>query len=228
MSILVAFLPILFIIVLALVIPVIYRKGGLFTGWKTKWIFIAYFCILIVSVPIAYLLPEKESAYGEKLTDEEIKQLNKDREAFFEDAMNGKIKEGEGTVLKKEWEFKVDESRLTISNFTVNMFILAKRTESNDQRIKVDYYTSKSIVHRIDVTDKLSSPTITFYDNQLVVHDPEHVEIKLASFTNEFITNQFKNDSQDNYEYGSSLGGDLLLLSIPQGVEVEGDIEFIE
>ncbi|MDR7074364.1 hypothetical protein [Fictibacillus barbaricus] len=231
MSLLLAIVPIIVVVLLLSGILFAFKpkkKKPVMGVKKTKWIVGSYAVILIIATVLSFLLPIDRNTAGKSLSKSEVDKIQKVQDSIYGSISNGRFKEQEfkgALIKKKSWSFPFNEKALTFSlrnpdNFSPS--ILVEKT--NAREIQGIYYVGKAIVDGIDVTDKISSPTIHLNHSSLIIGNPDAKEVKFAKFSTAFSFDQFSGKpTVFNHESYGIFGIDILYLKVPKNVQITGD-----
>ncbi|MFE8702961.1 hypothetical protein ACFYKX_20340 [Cytobacillus sp. FJAT-54145] len=192
------------------------------------WGLIGYGAVLLFSFVIfyAYVNPTlNEHSEEEYKTKKDILKAQKAANTLYSFAYEGNIdKLAEGLYLETEWSFSYNGDQLKVhtpNTHNVSM-IITERKETNDGKIEVVNYKSRTIIGDVDFTEKTKVPTVELHENILQVIPPEFVELNLGKFTNEFTTKQFT--GENFYDVARVLGRDILYIRVPKDIQLSGDI----
>ena len=137
--------------------------------------------------------------------------------------------------VKGQWSFEFTEKQLEVVNVdSIGILLMAEIKDTDDGKIQVVEYTTKSIVAGIDVTNEIKSHQVTLQGNKLLLKKPAENRVELRRFKNDFTVTQFTGDSSMDQQkiYSSSMmGSRILILSIPKNVQLDTSkfhIEFID
>lgn len=206
---------------------------------KIKWIFTIYVGILAVSAIVYMFLPKDFYAYeiDSKLhestpapTESEIEEIN-----FYEAVADGTYDQLEGVYQKGKWEFDYTNDELTIRSLDdyLRSDIFVEHKEMNDNKIEAAFYTTKSIIGGIDVTEEQQLPYVNLANNILQITIPRQV-LNFKRFDKEAVIAQFTGGSWIGPSSHSitKVGTQMLYIKVPKDVKIiEAEnvyIEFVE
>ncbi|WP_246943634.1 hypothetical protein [Bacillus pinisoli] len=190
-----------------------------------------YCLLLLVSLCIFYLLPtDTFSSVDEEFGQVDVEEMDQYRNSIYEALYKGDIEETEGIIKNKQWEFPISGEKLTL---TMNeehssLLVLAERSNELDGKIVATYYTMKSYIDGISFSEQLNSPTIKLQDDNLVIIDPEPLELHFYKLKKEFPITQFNPDKREEYMMETTIGVNVLYVKVPENLEVIGNIQFVE
>ncbi len=235
-----AFVP--FVLVL-LIIAVIFlsikfaKRSTIIQKVNVKWVFILYCFLLIVSVPISYFLPVRNSA-NFSVSEEEINKAKRAADYLSTAAFEGKRIDKDkidGVTILKQWEFPFEGKHLEINReeeeYYYPILILIERKDENDNSIQITQYQSKTIIQHVDLTKQEESSLIDIKEESLTIRNPKQKEIRLAKFSKEFTINQFtteKDSSNVFLEDSEIYSNPVLYIQIPKDVVVNGNTDEIQ
>lgn len=155
---------------------------------KFKWILAGYFLILLASAVMLPLLPQEGFADQNIVGEDTLQQQRKASRQLFNFAQMGMPDSVEGVMVPEKWAFEYGGEILTITT-RGNFYnpIIVERKDQNDGLVEVSYYTTRTIMNRIDVTDLIVPPQITLQQDRLIMEHPKQDAFKLAGFRREFI-----------------------------------------
>lgn len=195
------------------------------------WALMGYGTALLFSLVIfyAYVNPALHDGLEYK-TKKDIVKAERAVNNLYSLAYEGNLdKAEEGLYLDTKWSFsfKGDELKVHTPNTNNVTMIIAERKQTNDGKIEVVNYKTRTIIGDVDFTEQTKVPTVELHENVLQVIPPEFVELSLGKFMNEFTIKQFT--GEDFYDVDRVLGRDLLFIRVPKDMQLSGSInELIE
>jgi len=189
-----------------------------------KWILGTYCAVLLTSVLLLYLVPNKGFLYLEEGFFDHEKYVARERVDIVSAAQENKLDQTDGISLLGERNFAYQGEELEISFKTgySNIPVIVKKKEQRDGQIEAAYYTTKTLSNNIDLSDKIKLPQMELIGNQLKLINPEN-EIKLIKFKKNFLIAQFSDSTSYqpenvmNFEWGQK----VLYLQIPHNVQLK-------
>lgn len=232
-----SFIQILFLII---IIAIIYagvnavKKGTLLQKINLKLVLGIYGALLLIAVGVFYLLPIEESLNKVVETQEELAQAGRAGDLLMITASEGKQIEKEnidGVFIKNRWDFPYEAKQLEVTQVDERHgipFILIERKEDDGQIEVIQYYT-RAIIENIELTDEIAPFTIQLEKNQLMISNPNVIDMHVGKFAKEFTISQFT--SQNGIDLFSDVnhihGANVLYIRVPKNVEVEGEVQFV-
>ena len=205
---------------------------------KIKWIMGCYVIVLLLSLAVFQMINDDNFTENHEIIDQEA--IEADNEApsnsnLYYAAREGRLDQTEGVQVKGQWSFEFTEKQLEVVNVdSIGILLMAEIKDTDDGKIQVVEYTTKSIVAGIDVTNEIKSHQVTLQGNKLLLKKPAENRVELRRFKNDFTVTQFTGDSSMDQQkiYSSSMmGSRILILSIPKNVQLDTSkfhIEFID
>jgi hypothetical protein len=229
------------ILFLIIIIAIIYtgvnaiKKGTLLQKLNLKLVLGIYGALLLIAVGLFYLLPIEESLNKVVENQEELAQAERAGGLLMNAAFEGKQIEKEnidGVFIKKQWDFPYEGKQLDITQVGQQYsipFILVERKEDNDGQIEVIHYYTRTIIENIEFTDKRGPFTIQLEKNQLMISNPNMIDIHVGKFAKEFTISQFTSENGlDLFSDRNHIDGtNVLYIRVPKNVEVEGEVQFV-
>ena len=145
---------------------------------------------------------------------------------FYDWAQKGNPDEYEGDINKaKEWEFEFTENELEIAGIydDYDLRIIVERKDTEDGTVEVINYETKTILNRIDVTEKIKKPEVDLVGNKLLFSNLGLNKIEMIKFNEEFILAQLGAEKigQDRRDFRDTvIGWQVIYIRIPKDVEV--------
>ncbi|WP_100407959.1 hypothetical protein [Bacillus solitudinis] len=226
-------LPLLFIGLIILVIVNLKKKKLYLSNMKgshVRILFLGYVIFLVLSVGLFYLMPV-EGMITETKSSTIIEDLNEEQEDFNDAIRQGNIKHLDEVYFSKNWTFPYQGGPIEYEQYSQDIhFIVAQKKDTEE--IKVDYYTTRTIIDEIDFTKELPVPTVVKHENKLLLVQPESYQLDVTKFDQEFTINQFTKGQNQGQKHSSQWGTNALVITIPLEAELEyGDdvhISFIK
>ncbi|MBH0162827.1 MULTISPECIES: hypothetical protein [unclassified Fictibacillus] len=229
-----SFLPILIVfIIVAFGIGVMRSNTKLSLGTrKIRWILGGYTMILAIATVISLsILPNHKN--DEKIaTAAEMSRIEDAQTKAIDNLYSGNVVDLDKVFSeKKKWSFPFNEKSLDIvltEGETGIMSVFAERKSENDGEIEATYHVGKSYIDGVDFTDKVHSPELLLNGQQLTVNNPALVTVSFSRFSPGFAYSQFSKGGHFTQENRSSvIGRDFILLKVPNNIEINGDISWI-
>ena len=225
-------LIIILFLLLILVILLVKRSSFFLRHHIQFWLTAGYILLLLVSPVLLKMLPVENMADKKMKTVSEKDLVNQGDIFLFERALEGRPEQAEGAFVLEQWEFPFNDSLINVE-FPENEVetIIAERKDSADGKIEAVSYATKTIVERIDFSDRMMPHRVTLRGNVLKVDAPKHLKLELGMFSREFAVSQILGESaMSEHASGTTPGSLLLYLRIPADVEVQSKkpITFVE
>ncbi len=132
----------------------------------------------------------------------------------------GRIEELKGIYKSKVYEFNIGEERLEINDSGFGGYnIWVEREDTDDGKIEVFSYRTKSFTYGVDVTEKILLPDIEFRGNVLTIK-PLAVRFEYTAFTNDFTVSQFIPEDDGISERMTFFDIQYIYLKIPKGLKI--------
>ncbi|MGA4721463.1 hypothetical protein [Fictibacillus nanhaiensis] len=232
--IIISFLPILIVfIIVAFGIGIMRSNTKVSLGTKKiRWILSGYTIILAIATVISlFILPNHKN--DEKIaTADEMNKIENAQNRAVNNLYSGNLDDLDKAFSeKKKWSFSFDKKSLDIvltEGETGIMSVFAERKSENDGEIEATYHVGKSYIDGVDFTDKVNSPELLLNGQQLTVNNPALVTVSFSRFSPGFAYSQFSKGGHFSQENRSSvIGRDFILLKVPNDIEINGDISWI-
>ena len=199
-------------------------------GKRIKGIFIGYLAILFIAFVVFYMLPSGDSTYKE-MSQKDINKAADHVDPLLNALSKDKLNQMENVYIKGNWNFTYNKNKLEIASSdsqNSGVWIFVKRKDTNDKKVEAVYYTTKTIIDRIDLTGKINSPKLALEGNRLNIIKPEPYEIKLIKYQKEFTVTQFSKgmgiESEESQENPSNvMGSSVFYIQIPKDVQLTFD-----
>ncbi|MGM0806756.1 MAG: hypothetical protein ACQET8_18580 [Bacillota bacterium] len=199
---------------------------------KIRWILGGYTMILAIATVISLsILPNHKN--DEKIaTAAEMSSIEDAQTKAIDNLYSGNVVDLDKIFSeKKKWSFPFNEKSLDIvltEGETGIMSVFAERKSENDGEIEATYHVGKSYIDGVDFTDKVHSPELLLNGQQLTVNNPALVTVSFSRFSPGFAYSQFSKGGHFTQENRSSvIGRDFILLKVPNDIEINGDISWI-
>lgn len=232
--IIISFLPILIVfIIVAFGIGIMRSNTKVSLGTKKiRWILGGYTIILAIATVISLsILPDHKN--DEKIaTADEMNKIENAQNRAVNNLYSGNVVDLDQVFSqKKKWSLPFNKKSLDIvlkEGETGIMSVFAERKNANDGEIEASYYVGKSYIDGVDFTDKVNSPELVLNGQQLTVNNPALVTVSFSRFSPGFAYSQFSKGGHFSQENRSSvIGRDFILLKVPNNIEINGDISWI-
>lgn len=209
-------LPILLVILmLSFVSWLVFKRGiinhNLFKNRSVvKILMLTYACVLVISVIIGLLIPEKkENAFV-------IEHRYNDEMTMVEEAMmNGQLDDVEPVA---SWEFPYHANDLHIQADDDEQWITVERKSENDGVIEAKYIT-QTMMDGIDITERIPSIEVELEKDTLTLMGNGEVTLNFAQFQKEFVISQFTGKKSGDMDFSSS-DTRILYLKIPKDLNL--------
>ncbi|RKL67203.1 hypothetical protein CR203_11890 [Salipaludibacillus neizhouensis] len=189
-----------------------------------KWLFLGYLSILVLSVPVAFLLPiETESLKGEIAKGDVVHE----QDIYIEDALlKGEIEELVDKNKTELWAFDYENDVLNIEQKAEEFYVAVYLEETSEytEMIEATYFYPRLIVDEWDFSNEVSPIRVELKNNSLNIYEPLSVTINHGEFEMGFPMSQFYGESKMmGRSSSSSMGGQILYLKVPEGLEIGDD-----
>ncbi|MBD7965181.1 hypothetical protein [Fictibacillus norfolkensis] len=232
--IIISFLPILIVfIIVAFGIGIMRSNTKVSLGTrKIRWILGGYTFILAIATVISLSILPNYKNDQKVATAAEMNKIENAQNRAVNNLYSGNLDDLDKEFFeKKKWSFSTDKKSLDIvlkEGETGIMSVLAERKTENDGEIEASYYIGKSYIDGVDFTDKLHSPELLLNGQKLTVNNPPLVTVSFSRFSPGFAYSQFSKGGHVTQENRSSvIGLDFILLKVPNDMEINGDIIWI-
>lgn len=231
MSIIAAFFPIVLVLIVIGLLSVLVgkitttRKRYLY-GKGIIWVFGGYIVILLFSVGLFFLIPEKNANSGEDIS---IKTVNKESRQLYEAAIDGRMDAIDGAYIKEQWTFDYTENQLVLEtpgNDVNGPSIFIERKKESDDTVDAIYYQIPSSIEGRKIAKPLT-PTVDLTKSALTIEKPEPVELEFTIFKEEFPITQFT-EAEGMFDSSIGLGMTLLYIRIPKDLDLKTDSYAVE
>ncbi|MCK0473013.1 hypothetical protein [Halalkalibacter sp. APA_J-10(15)] len=215
-----SFLPLIVILVLLFGLAKVPNYVG---GTVMKWIIAVYVVIVLGSIMTYSLIPasnaESQTSWGDD---------NDPEMTIFEAIETDRLEEFEPFVHQR-WSFPYDrqDEAFTIRSSShdyveYNVFFIEK--EEDDGVIDVAYYASDFMVNGHPIEDERLHPSLDLIGDELLVRNPDPVEITIAMEEPELVIRQFSNDQGGFFSGGFgtyTYYENTLVVYVPVDTEIE-------
>jgi hypothetical protein len=229
------------ILFLIIIIAIIYKgvnaikRGTFLEKLNLKLVLGVYGALLLVAVVLFYLLPIEGSLNKVVENQEELTKAEQAGNLLMSAASEGKQIEKEnidGVLIKKQWDFPYEGKQLDIAQVGQQYsipFLLVERKDDDDGQIEVIHYYTRTIIENIEFTDERGPFTIQLEKDQLMISNPNMIDIHVGKFAKEFTISQFTSqNSMDLFSDVNQIDGtNVLYIRVPKNVEVEGEVQFV-
>ena len=141
---------------------------------KIQWMVIGYFILILLATVLFYLVPKNNFAF------EQLKPREMVEEPLFnwyEVVQGGDLTKFDNIYNQGAWELPYSKEELTIvvtGDYSYSVFIDQQPNKSDAMRI--EHYTSKTVINGLDVTDSILSPSFNIEGNVLYVTAPQPLD----------------------------------------------------
>lgn len=211
-----------FVIVIFLVfLLVLFTKnlGRIIPQRNLPGIMVGYFIILLSCLIVLPMLPKEN--FPVTVSEKVLTEAKRGYIDLQNVAMEGRPEQIEGVIKLKQWDFEFSGNQLEIAGADNNsgVMIIADKKNTNDGKIEVINYATKTILEGIDATNGIKAPQVLLEGNRLKITMPEQYKVEIAKFNKEFVITQLtRNDRERGMQY--VIGAQVLYLRIPQKVEI--------
>jgi hypothetical protein len=224
-------IPIILIAGIMAVVMLLFKSGqrrGFYLGGKMKWILGGYTAVLLIAAVLSAIILPAKLTTGKTYSTEQMEKIQDEETRVFDEAMNGKYDPGRTAYTKKKsWSIPFSERTLTVSAPSVSVFV-EHTDNSKDGSIEAVYYTGKFIIERIDVTDKSNPVELSLAGSDLSVNNPIPTEVNMGLFQAGFAFSQFSDGTGGmSFDSEATFGLGFVYLKVPAGVEVKGDVTYV-
>lgn len=200
------------------------NKGGRsIYSKRVRWLVGGYIALLLIGMGVEALLPVKALSEEYIVDREELDQESID---LYTAATEGKIAEQDRSFIRKDWNLNYEGEKLNIASQNdeyLETQIIVERKQDNDGKIEALFYSTRSIVNNMDITEKIHPPGLDLADNILTVSNPIKVQLKYHQFQNVFSINQFTGEDTLFDNNTSYHGQSILYIRIPNNLELIHD-----
>lgn len=229
-----SFLPIIIVfIIVAFGIGIMRSNTKVSLGTRRiRWILGGYTMILAIATVISLSVLPNYKNDQKVATAAEMNQIENAQNRAVNNLYSGNLDDLDKAFFeKKKWSFPFEEKSLDIvltEGETGIMSVFAERKSENDGEIEATYHVGKSYIDGVDFTDKVHSPELLLNGQQLTVSNPALVTVSFSRFSPGFAYSQFSKGGHFSQENRSSvIGRDFILLKVPNDIEINGDISWI-
>lgn len=170
------------------------------------------------------MLPSGDSTFRE-MRQKDINKAADHVDPLLNALSKDKLNQMEGVYIKGKWNFTYNKNKLEIASSdsqNSGVWIFVERKDTNDNKVEAVYYTTKTIIDRIDLTDKINSPKLALEGDRLNIIKAEPYEIKLIKYQKEFTVTQFslEKDMESQEKPSNVMGSRIIYLKIPKDIQL--------
>lgn len=211
------FVIIIFLVVLFL--SFIRNVGRIIPRRNLPWILGGYLIILLAAVLFLPMLPKEN--FPTAVSEEVRTQAQRGHVDLQQAALAGRPEQIDGAAKLKQWDFAFSGNQLQVTGAdnSSGVMIIADQKDTNDGKIEVISYATKTILEGIDVTKDIKLPKVSLEGNILEITMPEQYRVEIAKFSKDFVMTQL---TRAGKEQGTQniIGAQVLYLRIPQKVQI--------
>ncbi|MEL7565165.1 MAG: hypothetical protein AAGU27_09805 [Dehalobacterium sp.] len=189
-----------------------------------KWILVTYCAVLLTSVLVLNLIPNKDFLYPENYDPNQpvdAKYLARERVDIVQAAHENRLAETDGIYLLERRNFSFQGEELDVLVKGEFIPVIVKRRQQTDGQIEAAFYTTPTLCNNIDLSEKVLPPQMELSESTLMLTNPDN-EIRIVDFKKDFTAAQFLKPAS-SLEYNSmhfEWGQKVLYLEIPSNVQV--------
>ncbi|GAE31607.1 hypothetical protein [Halalkalibacter hemicellulosilyticus] len=215
-----SFLPLIVILALLFGLAKVPNYIG---GNVMKWLIAGYVAVLFGAIMTYQLIPASEAEPRTPFSDYDDPEMT-----IFEAIEEDRLEEFEAFVHQR-WSFPYDRQDEAFSirssshdYVEYNVFFIEK--EEDDGVIDVAYYASDFMINGYPIEDERLHPSLDLIGDELLVRNPDSVEITIAMEEPEFVIRQFFYDQEGFFSggFGSyTYYENTLVVYVPVDTEIE-------
>ncbi|MGM9922789.1 MAG: hypothetical protein ACI35R_00895 [Bacillus sp. (in: firmicutes)] len=226
MNILMAFLPILLLVVVAFMLRSLFRyfrnnKNNFFVR-KLNWFFGSYVALLVAAVILSLFIPQTERVVSKA----DFVEIAKKEVADFEETIfSGNIDKLDKELIKAQASFEWRGEVLKLQEVNNQYFqipIVVEKKETGDGYIESYILTSKFYLQNAEISEHIRPFDMELIRDTLHIFSPE---FEFNTISKEFPIRQFTKERLF-YDHQDFLGSMTLYLRIPDGVRIETNDHF--
>lgn len=201
-------------LVIVVIAPKLRSKVGSLITWKRTMILAGlYLGILIISVPILHLLPDKGS----------FKLVEISKEAINWATFEGDFDKQPGLHKNSSHIYKVDNNKVTfdIASNMGNYQIFVERKGKDDGQIEVSTYAELQFRAGINITELVLPPIITFQNGIISLQVSQQQRLDFKQFKMDFTVAQLKNSDKFNSGSYSDFGKKVICIRVPKSMDID-------
>lgn len=196
-------------------------------GKRLRLWFIWIYCATLLISAIIYPFLSSDKLLDEQIFSNIVMEDDDSHSRFYELISEGRVSDGEGISVIKEWLFETEQKEIII-NRHFNGIIFLERKDDLDGNINIVHHVGEYRVYGIDLKHLIEPPNVNLIDNQLVINNSTNeVNLEYVLFNKEVILSQFGESSLNDLSYGRYLDEQAIVIQIPTDIEVVDD-EYIE
>ncbi|MEK4247224.1 hypothetical protein MKZ20_18175 [Psychrobacillus sp. FSL K6-2684] len=219
---LVAFLPIVLIIVVALILIQLFkkRKRSFNGSFKLKkYIIFTYIVILLMATLVFELIPSNHSNLLKK---EEVQDLEAENKALEEALKNSETNSLTEKFLIEEWTQELSGTNLSIGYEGIDTYstrFVVEWTDSSDQVVEGKVYRTNTLIFGIPMEEKIPLHMIYWSGNHLVSKEITGQKVEFNKFSNSLTI--LPDDSNEVFSYENVRGVTYIHLKVPKHIEID-------
>ncbi|PPA70655.1 hypothetical protein [Jeotgalibacillus proteolyticus] len=205
------------------------------TSKRAISLFGGYTAVLFLAMCVYYVLPQDETAGRDADFNSNEEEMYSEIDEFERLAFEGEIDQIDEKFLIKAQNFRYEGDRMELNipqleNNPVNVII--KKIEDSADQVEVRYYKAPLRVNGVDISDQIAEE-VDIYEEEgrIAISQEMHYDFSFHQFNESFVLSQFNDDSSNRgsgYSFSFRNGTQILYLSIPENVEIDGlEEEFI-
>lgn len=212
---------ILLIVAVISIITIIISSKHLSISDKCKKAFIiTYCCVLAASSVFLYFIPEKSLINNNKINFQIAHEASLNNFKFL--ALSGQLNTSRTFIKKGAYSLDYSGKKLSVKGDMSNTVLVFEKKAMDDGKIDVTNYVTRCQLYDTVIPDKITCASITISQNDLLVGNGPHINIKVNQFDSNFLFSQFcPNSTNQKYEDSLfSFYSNIIYIKVPRSVEI--------
>ncbi|MEG0386570.1 MAG: hypothetical protein RR642_17685, partial [Solibacillus sp.] len=214
MNVLIAFLPILLIIVFLLGIIKLASRIRIWTPKRTSWVILIYFMLGVISLIGILIMQDKTT---KTLSKQQLKVALEEEQKIDELYGADKFDQipADYFVFTNSYEGTAEDIEITLGGNVYNTRVAVTWNDSESNHIIATYYETPIIFKRMDISKDIQPPTIEFKNNHFYITE-EEMQFDFTSIQVNLEMLKPIDYDQMSYSLDHFIGNRILHLNVPK------------
>ncbi|MEG0385061.1 MAG: hypothetical protein RR642_09940 [Solibacillus sp.] len=214
MNLLLAFLPILLIIIFLIGIIKLASKIRIWTPKRTFWVILMYFMLGVISLIGILIMQDKTT---KPISEQQLTAALAEEQKIDElyDADKFDQIPADYFVFENSYEGTAENIEITLGGNVYNTRVTVTWNDSKSNNIIATFYETPIIFERMDISKHLQPPTIEFKNNHFYITQ-EEMQLDFTSIQVDFDMLKPIDYEQMSYSFNRFIGKRILHLNVPK------------